>query len=242
MTTTAVPVMEKVKYKKRALDLVNNLSLMNPKLKITKTDDEEHIYINGVNEDTSVSYQFKVPVGSFDFEGDEIAFHDFSHFYEFYSVLENAEITMDDEKFEMKSGKSKITFFLSDPEIVEETFDDVDFEDPDYKFNISSSQLKHIQKMVNLTGAEKLVLSVADETVTLKLAKEDKDNFYETDFETSESNGEEFSLSFKKTLWDHAPDGDYTVSVKEDSGVIQFSLQNETDVSLDLYSGEIEED
>jgi len=141
----------------------------------------------------------------------------------------------------MKKGKSRISYYHSDPDIIDEKFDEAEFEDPDYSFKITKEQLKNIQKMINLFDAEKVTLTVEDKKVTLKLSKEDKDNFYETDFECLETTDEEFSLPLKTSIWDNSPDGDYIINVKEE-GIVNFSLQNEKDVSLELYSGEIEED
>jgi len=233
---------KKIKYDKRTLELINNLSRMNSKLSIEKSEDGKFVYVNGTNVDTSVFYGFKVSSDRFDFEGEQIVFQDYSQFYEYFNVLESPDIFQDDEKFEIKKGKSRISYYLADPDIIDETFDGAEFEDPDYTFKLTKEELKHIQKMINLFDAEKVTLTIENKKITLKLSKEgnEKDNFYETDFECSYANDEEFSLPLKISIWDNSPDGDYVINVKEE-GIVNFSLVEEG-VSLELYSGEIEEE
>jgi len=236
-----------VTFEKKTLELINELTKINTKLmieheEVEKGKEPENIIIDGTNPDTTIAYKFSAPKEHFEFEGDEVAFYDYSQFFELLSVFDKPKISqIGDEKFEIKQNKSKITYFISDSEAVDVGFSEVDFKDPELSFCISDEQFKDLRNMLRLIEAENVTISVAEDTVTVKLSTGDKDNSYETQFKTEEWDGTEFSITLSKDIWEKAPEGSYDIQVKQE-GIIRLKYLENDAISLDLYTAEIEEE
>ena len=236
-----------VKYNKEVLSLINELTKINTKLliekeEVDKKEEPKKILIDGKNADTTIAYKFSTDIENFTFDGEEVAFYDFSEFYELFDVLETPKVVqINNDKFEIKKNKTKITYFISDSEAVGSGFSEINFQDPDFTFVVSEEQLKDLRKMITLIQADTITISIEKGQVNVKLSSGEKNNSYETQFETEDDCKEDFSVTTETDAWEKIPEGTYDIQVKSE-GIVRFKYLENDKVSLDIYAAEIEED
>ena len=232
-----------VKYNDEYLKLLRLLSNINEKFLIKKTKDKKHIEIESKNAATTVAYILKTKVKNFDFNGDEVGFYKFSEFNELFNAFESPKLKQDDEKFEISKDKSKITYFVADPESIPTVFRKIDFKDPDLVVTLPEEEFSNIKKMIGLLDAETVEFSVKNAKLTIKLAGDDKDSSYEKQYEVDDLNitADDFSVKIPQDIFLLDPKSEYEIQIKEE-GIVKFEYKNNPEFELDLYTAENEDE
>lgn len=230
-------------FEKEYLTLLKDLSNINDKILVKKTDDEEYIEIESKNAQTTVAYILKAPMDNFNFSGDEVGFYKFSEFSELLNAFEEPKLKQDDSKFEINEGKSKITYYTADPEAIPPVFKKMEFEDPEITFTLTEEEFSNLKKMCSLLQAETISFSIKNGKLKVGLLGEDKeDSSYEKEFEIDSLDTEDdVTLETPKDIFLLAPKGEYEVQIKE-AGIVRFVYVNDSDYELELFTAENEDE
>jgi hypothetical protein len=239
--------MKEVKYNKEFISLLNNLSIINKKFIINKKDNK--IRVDGKNEGVTVAYTFNCDAENFDFDGEEIAFYNFSEFYDLFNVYKDSSLNYDSNygllEIKDNNSKSKIKYYTADPEIVPKTFDFLKFDSFDYKFYLNSEEFAYIRKMVGLVDAKKVKFSLKNGEFKLVLFSDEKNPTFEKTFEIEASSEldvstDSFSLVTPPDIFLFSPKGDYEIQIRK-AGVFKFGYAHDT-FDLNLFSAIEEND
>ena len=228
--------MSEVKYTKNFVSLLNSLSIINKKFIIKKEDNK--LKIDSKNDMSTIAYKFNCDLSHFNFEGDQIAFYNFSEFSDLFNVYKDALLTYNENSgmFQIFDAdkKSKIKYYTSDPEIIPETFKKLKFDDYDYKFNLTSDDFVYIKKMISLIDAKKVKFIQKNGEFKIVLFSEEKDPTFEKTFilESSSEDNKDFCLVSPPDIFLFAPKNDYEIQIKE-VGIFKFKYISDVfDLSL----------
>lgn len=233
---------KELNYKIETLNLLNQLTLsLSYSIIVNKNEDETRLVVNRFNAAETISFFFNAPISDFAFDGDEIAFYNFSEFFQLISVFKDPKITQDLNKLIISKNNSKIKYVLSDSEIISKGPKGFDLsEEFNCEFELTSDELKNFGKMIGLVSAEKANLKVEDKKLTITLCNETHENTFDKVFSTVTSDGEDFNFNIPSEVFTSIPNGNYKVSIWKD-GVVVFEYKS-TDVSLKIMTAEISND
>lgn len=225
-----------VEYNKESLSLINDLCSITESIIIQKDGDKLLILRN--NNSRSVVYRLILPKTSFNIEGDSIGFYKFPEFYQLLSCFSSPNILQaSDNKLIIESDKSKINYLLSDIESLTKGPKKITFESPEATFELSSSELKELKKMIGLLTAKNIKLSCSKKNIDVTLYNSGHDNSFDKTYECKST--EDFEFPIASDIFTVIPEGDYTISIMK-AGMVRFSLKREN-VSLEIFTAEIDE-
>lgn len=234
--------MSNLNYKKNVISTINNLSIINSSIIIRKNEDK--ILINQQSPSTTLAYNFSAPKDSFDFNGEEVAFHNFPDFYRLFSYFGTPKLFQKDNFITITEKNSKIDYKVSDSENITEGPgpNDIDFADPEITFELKKEDIVEIEKMIAMLESEEAVIkSFPDKKfVTIKLTNNDFDNSFTKKYDTKK-NEQEHEMRISTEVFSNIPKGDYLFEVRT-AGIIRVTLQNVENVFLSVYTAEVEED
>lgn len=233
--------MKKIEYNATVLNLIEKLSFINQSILMEKQD--ELITIASANPEESIAYIFKAPESSFDFDGENCAFYNYAEFHKLFSVLDNPVIKQDGVNLILSKDKSKINYRTTDPEVINKTFRKVDFDEPEVVLNLTSDQIKKIRSMgsTGMLNANRLKLSVEDDTLGIRLWNKKHDNTFEDSFTLENSVEDSFSFDILTDVFNQIPEGNYQLSIKSE-GIVEFKLISDNNVDLKIYTAEVEDE
>lgn len=231
-----------INYSPIALQVISELTPISNKVLWQRTDDKQSIEVKNANEVKSICYYFKAPNDCFDFAGEKCAFHQYSDFYNLFSALENPTISQNDYQVEIASGKAKINYRLSNPEVVKAPFNVISFADPDASFNLTAEILKKLRILsgANNIDAERIRFTFEDGKVTVMLFSTKYENTY-TDEIDAETDGEHFVITMDIKDFSKIPMADYKVEVMS-AGLMKFSMIREDNIVVEIYLADLEEE
>jgi len=233
---------QNVKYNKEILEMVKNLTPINNSVVIEKdVSTSKSIVINATNPTTTIAYKFLAPVDSFAFDGEEIAFYDFSEFFQLFSYFKNPELQQNTNQLLISSGKSKINYLLSDTEVIKKGPKKVAFSNPDVSFQITSEDVTELEKIINLINAENVNISVKGNKATFKLYNSAHENSFQKEFKIENASQSTIDLNFSSEVFALLPKESYKLEIKKE-GIMKISLEGKSDISLELYVAEVEEE
>lgn len=233
----------KVKYDNKVLSLLKNLSEINKKITIEKSEDGNSIMIHSRNPSNSVAYNFKAPINTFNFEGDTISFFAYNEFYQLFSVHDEPSIHQTVNTLEIKKDRAKLKYFLAEKDAlkIEEEHDYIKFRNSKASFILSSEKLKKFKTMVNLIKGEDLKFTVKDNKLLINLFYEENHPSYEEEFDLEESVSDDFTLNVTADIIKFIPENDYKIDLNPD-GIIKFGYINDNKIELDLFVSQYEDD
>jgi len=225
-----------VEYNKESLSLINDLCSITESIIIDKEGSD--LLIIRSNNAKSVAYRLRLPANSFNVEGDTIGFYKFPEFYQLVSCFNAPNIVQSsDNKLTIEKDKSKINYLLSDVESLTKGPKKINFVDPEAKFEITSSDLKELKKMIGLLTAKFIKISCSKKNVNLTLYNSTHDNSFDKVYEGESSQDFEFPIA--SDIFTVIPEGDYIIEIMQ-AGMVRFSLKREN-VSLEIFTAEVDE-
>lgn len=231
-----------VSFNKEVLALIDELASINSAIKIYKEDNK--IFIKSQNPSESIAYILSAEVSSFDFDGDEIAFYNYSDFYKWVSALNVTEINQRaDGMLQLGNGRQKGQYQSSDVDVVRGGRFEIEFEDPDATFNLSSENIKELQKLRSLVAKDNnnLKLTFSGKMAQVEIYNNDTANNVETDIELTTTVEDDFSIRLADEFLSALPGKySYRVDVKRD-GIARFSMNNDFGVDVEIFIAEVEE-
>lgn len=231
-----------VSFNKEVLQLINELSIINPAIKIFK--DENKIVIKSQDPSESLAYVLSTELSSFDFDGEEIAFYNYPDFFKWVSALDITEMKhADDGMLHLGNGRLKGQYQSSDVDVVRGGRFDIEFDDPDATFNITTENINELLKLRSLIAKDgnNLVISFEDRNVHVEIYNTNSSNIVETDFAASTTVDEPFKIRVSDEFLTMVPKKySYRVDVKRE-GIARFSMNNDLGVDVEIYIAEVEE-
>lgn len=224
---------ESKKFSKEYLSLLNELVKINKHIIIEKNDDS--IIVKRLGD--SIAYTLSADKSNFDFEGNEIAFYEFSNFYQLFNTLKEPEIIQDDSenssKIILKQNRSKITYKLSDGEAIDPGHEGIEIKNEVATLKLTKQELQEIRKMASVLKADYIEFDINGDEVLVRCSNlgigNSWDNVYSLESESSES----VKLIFKSEVIDQIPENDYTIHF-DSRGLADFEYVSDK-VNLDIY-------
>ena len=227
-----------ISFKKTTIDLIRCLTTINPAILIEQED--EQLVIKSADSSGSVAYIFNAPKEHFGFNGDEVAFLDFNDFHRLLSVYSSPKITQDEDDaldLVISEKRSKISYRLTNSEIIKPGFSEIEFGDSDVEFVLSNDDVKHINKMIQLVNAESIKISVNGDNVKFTLFSKMSTNTFEEEYTADVSTDKEFEINITKDTFAMIPSNNYRICAKEE-GIVKLSMIREDDVTVDIFVAE----
>jgi hypothetical protein len=234
-----------VGYNPIFLKLLRDLTNINKKFIIKKTEDEQYIKIESVNAKGTVAYQLKAKLKDFDFDGDEVGFYNYSEFDQLLNAFDEPSLKQNNSKFEIYKDDSKITYTTANPEAIPPVFKKVEFKDPDLTFTLTEKEIFSLKKMTSILGIDaSIVFKIDSESkLTIKVEGEEEESSYQKEYKLDSLNedlvGGGFSMTIPQDIFTLSPKATYQIQVTQE-GIIRFVYKNEKDFELYLYTGETE--
>ena len=227
--------MSKINYKSEFLNLVNDLTLINKSIIIDK--DGDNILIKRSDSDKSVAYVLGAPNEYFGMEKEQIAFYNYTEFFQFLTTMETPDIAIQESKIVLKKGKTKINYLLSNPESIAPGPKKIDFSNVDYEFELDAGTIDELNKMHSLIKAKRCGFITDGDEITLKIFNNDKDNSFQKKLPLTRVSSTQEEVDFKifsEIVTKIPSKRNYKVSIKN-PGYLEFSLVDES-IDLKIYT------
>ena len=233
--------LKEIKFDREFLKTLNSLTIIEPSVVIKKETEKNKIVIKRKNLSSTLLYKFVDSVDSFDFDGEYIAFHEFSSFYKCLECFQNPKIFQDSNKLIIQENNTKINFILSDLETVGECKVKPQMETSDAVIKMSSEYLNKIEQVNRNLLMDRVSLMVQKgDSVTLKYGGDKHNNSYESIEKSSVESEKDFNYDIPFDVFSKVPPRDYNFEI-HNSGIVRFvSLRKDED--LEIYSAEKDED
>ena len=234
---------KEIKFKKTTVDLIRRLTAINPSILIEKEtpeDGDPFVFIKSSDASGSVAYSFKAPVEHFSFTGTDVGFLDFNEFHQLLSVYKEPKIFQDDDDaldLLIKENRSKISYRLTNSEVIKRGFDDIEFSDPDVEFTITSDDVAHLNKMMSLVNAESVNITVSESKVKVTLSSKKSSNTFEEIYDADTSEDKDFEINISKDTFAMLPRDNYKIALKEE-GIIRFTMVRDDEAAVEIFVAE----
>jgi hypothetical protein len=246
--------MTTVNFDKNALKVIADLSKIvktkdgNTPIKIVK--DDEGIHVKSSNGSKTIIFTVDAPSHAFDFVGNDICFYNYGEFYDYFSTLEHPTITQtsngEDEFSEpdtivLSQGRKKISYPLSDSEVIRGALKNVKWTDPDATFKFTSDGLANMKKILSLLGDKNnnITYTFKDSSVSVLAKTTINNNSFEDEYDLITPVEEEFSVTISDEVFKYLLNVDYQVEVNS-AGVLRFFFEV-NGVSASIVATAIEE-
>lgn len=232
--------MEQLQYNKNTLDIIKSLSCLSKSLIIEKSEDQQNIIINSGDVGSMILYQLVAPINHFSFLGEMCAFYEYPDFHDLVSILEKCEIYQKEDTLVLVSGNTKIKYLTSEPELISNTYEAIEYEDTVAAFDIDHTYLKKINKLKSSIRATSIRIDIHKNEITFKFFNKNSENTYEDKFTNNVDNLEDFSFLASTEVFDKIPIANYYFEISSD-GLFKFNMMCD-DIKLHIITGEMEED
>lgn len=226
----------KINFNSDALSLIRNLATINPMLLLESEDNK--LKIDSRNPENTIAFEVEMSSDNFSFEGESVAFYDYKEFYTLLSSFKTPEIYQNNDILEIKSGKSKLTYYMANVDIIDKEYNYVDFRETHAKIKLSEDSLKKIKSYIMLLGADNVSFGIKDNKLSIKLFSGEKQPMYEDEWDLEESNGDTFEIEISKDIFTKSPEVEYTIHFHS-AGIIKFEYKS-NDIVLNLYTAQHE--
>ena len=223
-----------MEFKKEYLDLVKDLSPINPCIIFDK--DEDNVIIKRSDASNSIIYTLEAPKDNFNFEAEDIAFYNYPEFHQILSVFDEPKLIESAEnRITISEKQSKINYRISDSEVIPKVQGEGHFESPDCEFTITVEQLDKIKKMIGLISSEKIRFKVTkdSEDVICDFFNLSHSNNWEKPYSLDSISEETFELIISAKIFTLMPRNSYVISIKED-GIVKLNYVHD-EYKLDIY-------
>lgn len=235
--------MTPIKYDTQTLKIVYDISSIsktkdgNTPIKFVK--DLEGVHIRSANPSKSIVYKVDIPSDKFDIPSDELCFYDYSEFYKYFSTLSEPNLSFGivgegtDKEIEaivISKERRKISYPVSDPEVIQGALKNVKFQTPDTTFKFTQENLSNIKKIVSLFKSDvvKIKFDFSGKIVKITMTAENSETNYEDEFELDEDVSEEFSIVISQDVFKYLLNTNYLVEVSNEYQYIRFMFENDT--------------
>lgn len=212
-------------------------------IKITKND--EGIHIKAGNAGRSVVFTLDAPSYNFNFEGEEICFYDYNEFFSYINVFEAPTITQgtigegnaETEAVIISEGRRKLSYPLSDAEVIKGSLKNIKWDECDARFNFSADNLAQLKKILSLLGSSKdneIKMKFVGNEVTITASTQLNKNSYEDVYELAEEVETDFELTFSDEVFKYLLNTDYRVEAQT-NGFVRFFF-NIRDISASILA------
>lgn len=247
-------MIKQMNYDPKYISLVTELASINPQLIFKKADDL--VSVKAIeNKEKSVCFFLDAPEDAFNFESDSLAVIDFKRLVSYYNTFDKegkgedgndapqlfVEYS-DDEATEavtlhIKSKKVKASFkhrLANEDVIVKPNFNKVKFPSIDAEFGLSQDQIAEINKMLSLTGADRIKWAFHDSVCTVTLFNTRTNDTFDNDYVLNSSVDGEFNFTTLSQGFGLLPKGSYSIKVSK-GGIMSFHQDRADKLDLILY-------
>lgn len=247
-------MIKQMNYDPKYISLMTELASINPQLIFKKVD--EKVSVKAIEQtDKSVCFFLDAPTEAFGFESDSLAVIDFKRLVSYFNTFnkENKDEALsdtpvlsveysDDDATEavtmhIKSSKVKAAFkhrLANEDVIVKPTFNKVKFPSVDAKFNLSQDNIAELNKMLSLTGADRIKWAFSGSVCTITLFNTRTNDTYENDYVLDGSVAADFDFTTLSKGFTLLPKGSYNIEVSK-SGIMSFTQERGDKLDLILY-------
>lgn len=233
--------MKKIAYNSDLFDILKDLTAINTSIIFEKTEDNK-ILVKRADSESTIAYQLTAPLEYFNFDKDQIAFYNYPEFYQYFKALTQPEMSITENNITLIEGNSKTNYLLSNPESIPAGPKSINFKDPDIRFNLSSTELDELLKMIGLINSKKTQVIGNSESITFKVFNTVHDNTFEKTFKIenlSKFTDEVDFTMFSETFMNLPSKRDYIIEIKS-SGFIKISLVDDN-INLSIYTGKVKQ-
>jgi len=231
--------MKQITYNKDLFELLKDLSNINKQIIFDK-DIDNNLVVMRADSESTIAYQLTAPKEYFDFDEAQIAFYNYPEFYQYFRTFNNPDLMIDQSNIKFRSGSSNSTYLLSNPESITAGPKSFNFNDADFKINLTSDDLDELLKMINLIDSKKAQIVCKDDKVSIKIFNNLHDNTFEKIFDAtnmSKCDEEIDFVIFAETFRNLPSKRNYTIDIKS-VGFIKISLIDEH-MKLNVFTGRV---
>jgi hypothetical protein len=216
-----------IQFNANYFELIKNLTAISPGIIFTK--DKGKLVITRTNKGRSIFFKVEAPEDHFTFEGEKVAFYNFSEFYQLINAFGTSTLSQKENKIVIESSIGKINYILSSPETLAKAPSKVNIIDPDIIFNLSADGLAELKKVNSLMNAKYANITNVSGTLTFKLFNSAHDNSFDKMYtpETISPSVEDFDFPIYSEIFSKIPAANYKVSLFR-KGFVFFSCQKES--------------
>lgn len=235
--------MSKIEYKREFLDIVYDLSKINNTVVFKKSEDKDKIFIFTSDSAKLITYRLEAPIEYFNIPEDQIAFYKYGEFYTFLNVFHNPEFKFKRNKIIISEGDSKFNYLLVEPDLIKVPQPKkINFGECDLKFNLTSTTIDNLSKMINsLIKAKQIKIYGNENKINMNIFADGYDNSFEKSFDVeqiSDFSGD-FSFNIYSDLITSMPNKkDYIFHLKfidHNRAFVKATLIHEN-INLDIYT------
>jgi hypothetical protein len=233
-----------VGYNATALEIVNTLTTINAAIAfdVEKDEDteEESIVIKSADSTKSIAYIFKAPKEAFAFNGDSCTFYDFKEFYSLLNIFDAPQIQQDGVNLYIREGKQKVSYRVTDREMIKKAFNNVPVENPDVNFTLDANLVKKIKDLKGSVNAEYVKFTVSGSELTYTLYNPKHPVKFEDTFDVTNNTEAEFSMQVNVGVFLKIPLASYKVDMLE-SGLMRLTMIRDDEISVQLFTADNED-
>jgi len=236
----------KVEYNKDMLSLLNDLSAINESVIINKND--KKLSVQRANNARSIAYRLSMESSVFNFSGDQVSFYKFPEFFQLLSCFDSPELHQTDDKLVISKDKCKINYLLSDPETLTKSPKQIQFDNPQVEFKLSTADIKELKKMIGLLTAKNTKFTCAKNKVDITCYNSGHDNSFSKSYPTDKCT-KDLSFAISSDVFPVIPEGDYVIELMEKPlpnskdgktiSIVRFTLQKK-DTALEIFTAQLD--
>ena len=241
-------------YDKKLFEVVMSLSPINNSIVMVKEGD--NITIKHKHPETFIWMNLTAPSKVFNFQQEQIAFYNFSEFFQFMKLFETPDIDIGNQKIVISDKSSKTEYYLKDyracSAVVDMTKLYANWGASDFKFQFSQRDLESVSKASSLISSDKKrkarihgnATTVNIDLVNVNINPKQKayDKTYSKKFaiENLSHFTDDFSFTINADFLLNIPKRDYIFEIKT-IGQIKASFADDP-ITVDLFTGKLKEE
>ena len=228
----------KVNYNFDLLKAINDLTIINDRLAISKGTDT--IDIKCADEGHLIMYHLSSPLSNLDISED-IAFYDYSRFFNKFGMFDDPELDLDCGILTCKSGTRVATHNLASTSVIVSAFNKINIPSVDVKFSLTAEMIKNFKDLSSSSyfDSNRLTFSFGD-TPYYKCHSTKHANTFKDDMNVERITDEEFDLTMDSKVLTMIPSANYDVQVSS-AGIMELEMKRTDDISVTLYIAKVKE-
>jgi len=220
----------------KGIDLLYDFSsLIEPKVRLTK--DGEIIKYESTDAQNLAYVNITLPLKYLPFTENEIAFGDFTDFYNNISLVSDPSLKQNEDVIEITGKTAKSKYNLTDPSLIKRIGEGaIPARNEDYKFILTKDDIAEINKIFTVTKTKDLEIKVTQKGVKFTFTGEGL--FTEHTFvrkHAVEYTGEEFAVTTNQQIFVKIPKKDYTV-ILDKNNLIELQMLTEGDDANEIVA------
>ena len=229
-------------YKSELFEALAELSGITEVFRICKTNDGLEIKAGDSAE--SIVYHLIAPKEYLEIP-DDIAFNNFTQFYNKFSLFEKPDLEIDDRQscLSFRSGSRVATHNLAILDHIKTRFNVIDFPSIDAQFNLTAQQLKQMRSLSgqNYFDSDRIELKFGSQESKFILCSTKHEDKMEDDLNVDMFDAEsDFSFKIDIKAIQSLPAEDYRVTVCK-RGIVRFDMIRTGDIKVILYTAKLKE-